>query len=102
MHGKLFIHAQLLYDHRLTADLRPTYDRLMTVGASSLSTYLQETASGLPVVVHAPGNMHDHTALAAFLLGQSNFTYFGTSNGWTDVSRRIESCGCSSHTHACL
>jgi|EP01046_Picozoa_sp_COSAG06_P008023 hypothetical protein len=48
------------------------------------------------------GNMHDHTALATFLLGQSNYTYFGTSNGWTDVSRRIESCGCSSHTHACL
>ena len=42
------------YDPLMT-HLRPTYDRLTTVGASSLSTYLQETASGLPVVVHAPG-----------------------------------------------
>ena len=35
-------------------------------------------------VVHAPGNMKDNTALATFLLGQSNYSYFGTSNGWTD------------------
>lgn len=47
---------------------------IMLAGASSLDTYLNETSSGLPVVVHAPGNMKDNTALATFLLGQSNFS----------------------------
>jgi hypothetical protein len=46
-------------------------------GVSSLENFLQEAASGLPVVVHAPGNMANHLALATFLLGQSNYTYFG-------------------------
>ena len=53
-------------------------------GPSSLKTFLQEVRSGLPVVVHAPGNMKDNLALATFLLGQGDYSYFGTSNGWTD------------------
>ena len=53
-------------------------------GPSSLPTFMAEVASGLPVVVHAPGNMKDNLALATFLLGQGDYSYFGTSNGWTD------------------
>lgn len=51
---------------------------------SSLENFLQEASAGLPVVVHAPGNIANNLGLATFLLGQSNYTYFGTSNGWTD------------------
>ena len=40
-------------------------------GVSSLENFMQEAASGLPVVVHAPGNMADNLALATFLLGPS-------------------------------
>ena len=53
-------------------------------GPTSLPTFLAEVASGLPVVVHAPGNMKDNLALATFLLGQGDYSFFGTSNGWTD------------------
>eukprot|EP01052_Picozoa_sp_SAG31_P032982 SAG31_NODE_3673_length_3999_cov_2.498974_3_plen_161_part_00 len=51
---------------------------------SVLPTFLAETAAGLPVVVHVPGNLKDNLGLAAFLIGQGDYSYFGTSNGWTD------------------
>ncbi len=53
-------------------------------GPKSLTTFMAEAAAGLPVVVHAQNNLNDNLALATFLLGQGDHTYFGTSDGWTD------------------
>lgn len=58
-------------------------------GVGHLANYLAETAAGLPVVVHDAANLGDNLALAAFLLGQGDYGYFGSSNksaadGWTD------------------
>ena len=45
---------------------------------------IQETSLGLPVVVHNPSATISTATLASFLIGQGNYTYFGSSSGWTD------------------
>jgi hypothetical protein len=57
--------------------------------ASSLPNMLLETQLGLPVVVHdsSPGWTID-LSLAAFLIAQGNYSYFGSSTGWEDPSWR--------------
>jgi hypothetical protein len=57
--------------------------------ASSLPNMLLETKLGLPVVVHdsSPGSTIG-LGLAAFLICQGNYTYFGSATGWEDPQWR--------------